>query len=140
MSTCVLVACCAAKLDRPALAQDIYISPLFKKSRAFAERFGDRWLILSAKYGVVRPDETIRPYNQTLNKMTAAERKYWARETSNQLASSLSLHGRTGFIILAGKSYREHLNLDFASWVGVPMRGLGIGQQLAWLDSRIQHN
>ena len=135
MSTCVLVACCAGKLAWPAPAQDIYISPLFKKSRAFAERYGDRWLVLSAKYGIVRPGDTIAPYNETLNGKSAEYRKAWADNTSKQLFAELS--GGSGLIVLAGKAYRQYLDLSFASWVGIPMNGLGIGQQLAWLDSRI---
>jgi hypothetical protein len=41
------------------LAQDAYTSSLFTKSRRYAERFGERWLILSAKYGFIEPGFTI---------------------------------------------------------------------------------
>jgi hypothetical protein len=37
-------------------AQDAYTSSLFTKSRRYAERFADRWLVLSAKYGFIEPD------------------------------------------------------------------------------------
>ncbi len=37
-------------------AQDAYTSSLFTKSRRYAEHFGERWLVLSAKYGFIEPD------------------------------------------------------------------------------------
>jgi hypothetical protein len=40
----------------PIVAQDAYTSSLFTKSRRYAERFADRWLVLSAKYGFIEPD------------------------------------------------------------------------------------
>jgi hypothetical protein len=36
-------------------AQDAYTSAFFKTNRAYVERFGDHWVILSAKYGSVPP-------------------------------------------------------------------------------------
>jgi hypothetical protein len=41
------------------LARDAYTSSVFMKSCRYAERFGERWLILSAKYGFIEPDFTI---------------------------------------------------------------------------------
>ena len=45
-------------------ARDVYTSRYFQTNRAFAERFGSRWVILSAKYGFIRPEFLIPgPYN-----------------------------------------------------------------------------
>lgn len=46
-------------------AKDAYISPYFKKNREYAERFADKWVILSAKYGFLGPDEKVQNYNVT---------------------------------------------------------------------------
>src|SRR3546814_861850 len=51
-----LVACVAAKLDRPAPARDLYASPWFQKARAYVERQGGAWFILSAKHGLTAPE------------------------------------------------------------------------------------
>ena len=51
-----LVACVAAKLDRPAPARDLYTSPWFQKARAYVERQGGQWFVLSAKHGLIAPD------------------------------------------------------------------------------------
>lgn len=77
-STVALVACAAAKLDHPAPAKDLYVSSLFRKSRAYAERNADAWYILSAKHGLVSPAATIEPYDLTLNSMAIADGRRWA--------------------------------------------------------------
>jgi hypothetical protein len=52
-----LVACSRTKLSRAAPARELYCSPLFRAARAYAERrYGrGRWLIVSARYGLVDP-------------------------------------------------------------------------------------
>lgn len=37
----------------PTRADDAYIGTPFTLNRTYAERFGDRWVVLSAKYGRV---------------------------------------------------------------------------------------
>jgi hypothetical protein len=53
----VIIPCGQAKLwdddpqRGPTPARDAYTGAPFKVNRAYAERHGDRWVILSAKYG-----------------------------------------------------------------------------------------
>ena len=42
-----------------ALAKDAYIGAPFRVNREYAEKFADRWVILSAKYGFIDPDFVI---------------------------------------------------------------------------------
>jgi hypothetical protein len=53
----------------PTTARDAYIGSFAKKCREYAERFfPDSYLILSAKYGFLFPDEIIAgPYNTSFN-------------------------------------------------------------------------
>src|SRR6266545_5877788 len=52
-----------------AAACDAYTGPPFMLNRAYAERFGDHWLILSAKYGFIAPDFPIPgPYDVTFKR------------------------------------------------------------------------
>jgi hypothetical protein len=127
-----LVACVKAKADRPMAAADLYQSAWFKKARAFVEKREAPWYILSAEYGLVRPDEIIKPYDKTLLKMSAEERRSWG----NRVICQLNARGHDGdvkIVVLAGQKYREPIS----EWLGqravVPMQGLGIGRQLAWL-------
>ncbi len=130
-----LVACVGQKLPHPARAGQLYQSDWFRKARAYVTIQGGRWFILSALYGLVAPSRMIDPYNLTLADMSAAERRAWGERVSVQLASQIG--PRTPVVILAGRLYREPL----AAWAGsratVPMEGLGIGEQKAWLARQI---
>ena len=57
----ILVGCVKKKLgsDRVIPAKDLYISRLYECRRAYAERYGCPWYILSAKYGLLDPDTKI---------------------------------------------------------------------------------
>lgn len=125
----VLVACCGKKLPYPAPARELYQSELFRKSRAYAEQHGDEWLILSALHGVVHPDATVAPYDQTLNDMPAEDRRAWSARVARQLAA----YAADELTVLAGAAYCGLVH-EFEN-VTRPMEGLGIGQQLAYLLS-----
>ena len=117
-------------------AKDLYCSVWFGKAKRFVEERGGPWFVLSAKYGLVGSDEEISPYELTLNQMKAPQRRAWSDRVLEQLFS----HVEEGSIvtILAGAHYREHLipRLEERGvQVSVPMKGLGIGEQLSWLSA-----
>ncbi len=131
----VLVACASSKALVPKPARELYESALFRKSRAWAERVGDRWFILSALQGLVDPDEVIEPYDVTLSHASREERRKWAARVFTALQERIPA-GSTVYL-LAGRLYRDDLVplLEGAGFKAVaPMQGLGIGQQLAWLS------
>jgi hypothetical protein len=126
-----LVACAKSKLNVPSRAEDLYISPLFSGMRMYAERNADRWYILSAKHGVLRPNRVVAPYDKTLSRMTKAERVQWASRVNRQLARLLP--PRTRVILLAGLKYRVDLEPFLKQrhlTVEIPFKGLSIGMQL----------
>lgn len=82
-----------------------------QEASAYAELTCDRWHVLSAKHGLVHPDEVIEPHDMRLG------------------IENLKV------IALAGKQYR------YAVYRGrweyeAPMQGMGIGQQLGWPTAR----
>jgi hypothetical protein len=102
--------------------------------RKYAEAHADRWFILSAKHGLLRPDQVIAPYERTLNAMPKADRVAWAVKVQEQLAKELPR--RATIIMLAGERYRENLVPFLTSRgfeVQIPMEGLRFGPQLRWL-------
>lgn len=136
MKTIALIACCSQKLDVPAPAGVLYISDLFRKSMAYARLVADEALILSAEHGLVDTTQEIAPYDTTLNNADARARRNWAIFTATQIAHRLAgepVH----LVILAGRKYRDELIPLLRKLPGVeitvPMAGLGIGQQKAWL-------
>ena len=133
-SAVYLVSCVSKKLPRRARARDLCVSTWFEKARAYVERTGSRWFILSAKYGLVSPDQVLSPYELTLNSMSTTQRRAWAERVKRQMDKSLPPTGH--IVILAGSRYREFL-IDYlrhrARAVRIPMRGRGIGSQLQYL-------
>jgi len=134
MNTLCLVTCVAEKRRDASPARNLYQSPLFSKARRFAEDRYDSWFILSARHGLVHPDDVLAPYDQSLLDSTDGERRTWAVRVFEQLSRQTNADDRVA--ILAGKPYRKHLVpllLERGHQVTIPMEGLRLGEQLAWL-------
>ena len=83
----------------------------------------------------MHPEQEIAPYEKTLNTMGVVERRDWARQVWRALEPHLA--GVQSVVFLAGKNYRECLAPALCARqiaVHVPMRGMRIGEQLAWLN------
>jgi len=133
-----LVGCCKSKLDVPSRASELYRGPLFLRSMAYVERGCDAWGILSAKHGLVMPDQVIAPYEKTLHDMKLPELIEWG-EWAHARMHTLWPDPDTEFVVLAGYLYRfavaVHSCCEFRSVI--PMRGLAIGKQLQWLNREL---
>jgi hypothetical protein len=135
MNTIVLISCVNKKLPHKARARDLYISPLFQMNLNYAQQFlPQEVFVLSAKYGLVRLDEEIEPYDVTLNKMSARKRRNWAARVVSQLQEHCDLEN-DHFVILAGQKYRQYL-LPYLNSYEVPLAGLPIGKQLQFLKEK----
>lgn len=134
-----LISCVGKKRPTAAAAKDLYDSALFAKSREFVEQRCDSWFILSAKYGLVEPEEIIEPYEETLNTKSRRERDEWADRVWAMIRHRLTPDDQV--TILAGQKYREGLvprMTEYGCHVDVPMRGFGIGRQLQWLSRQLE--
>lgn len=134
-----LVSCGAEKLPHSAPARDLYTSDLFRKTRALVEAQGWPWFILSAKYGIVKPEQVIEPYEKTLNTMRVIERRDWADGCLVALGPHLA--GVNSVVFLAGAKYSEFLAAalsDRGIEVHDPLAGLRIGKRKAWLKRAIR--
>ena len=60
-----------------------------------------------AKYGLLRPDQRIEPYEKTLNGASVGEKKAWAHKVSRDLHSQIAASDR--IVITAGESYCRYL-------------------------------
>lgn len=133
-----LLSCTKLKQDYPCKAKEMYLkSTLFVKASNYVENCNyDNWLILSAKYGLISKDKLIEPYDQTLNKMGVKDRTKWA----SSVAEDLKKLPIEIVDIYAGKNYREFL-IPLLEQKGitcrVPLKGLGIGQQLKFYSDNI---
>lgn len=137
MATIALVSCVGAKLGHAAPARELYVSPWFIKARRYVEEKRWPWFVLSARYGLVGSAATIEPYDQTLTDADTWARADWEARVRSQVGA-LVMQG-DAVVVLAGERYRRALVpflLARGCTVDVPMRGMGIGQQLAWLGGR----
>ena len=133
-----LVSCVSKKHSTPRPARELYCSDWFRKARAYVEMEDAKWFILSAKHGLVSPDQVIKPYNMTLKNMSTLKRRGWAKK----VADTLQPHCKAGnrVIVLGGSKYREHLVPLLKEWgcyVETPLEGMGIGQQKRWLKHKL---
>jgi hypothetical protein len=130
----VLISCTATKRDEPSTASDLYVSPLFNKSRSFASALGGPWFILSARYGLVEPEAFLDPYEVSLKQASKAARLKWAQDVAE--AVSASVRPDSEIVVLAGKHYAHPLRglLERRGYeVLEPLANGSIGQRLRWL-------
>lgn len=68
----MLVGCVKTQLPVRAPADELFVSPLFRRRRDFAERSGLPWFVLSSRHGLVRPGQVIEPYDLCLARQPVA--------------------------------------------------------------------
>lgn len=133
----VIVPCGSAKIwDKdphagPTPARDTYTGSPFKVNREYAERFGDDWVILSAKYGFLKPDDIVAgPYNVTFKRRSPPPIEGSALR---QQARQQGLDQFREVIGLGGRDYRALIEHAFAlSTVRLhfPFAGMPLGESL----------
>lgn len=109
MAKIILISCVSKKQSYPTKAEKMYISPLFQKNMLYAKSLEpDKIFILSAKHGLLKLDQKIAPYDETLNSMQSSAVKEWARKVLKQLKKQTNIE-RDEFTFLAGEKYRKFL-------------------------------
>ncbi|PLC47963.1 hypothetical protein CR159_20720 [Pollutimonas subterranea] len=103
----VLVSCGKRKLDVPAAARDLYVSERFRQARKFAELYGAEWFIISAKYGLVFPDQVLNPYDLDLNALPIRDKLTWGDRILSELSKNELLNQH--LVVLASEVYSEIL-------------------------------
>lgn len=138
MKTVVVIGCGKSKLARPAAARDLYTGSLFRACRAYAERSGHPWVILSAEHFVLPPEVRVAPYENRITRKADGSR--WARvavEHFAQWLGGLRMGRSVRVVCLAGASYADPFCAELYAQFGIsceqPLRGLGLGQRLRWL-------
>jgi Family of unknown function (DUF6884) len=131
-----LVGCVKTKVPHAAQARDLYSSALFRGRRAFVESTCDRWFIISAKHGLVSPDEVLEPYEETLNGKSTADKRSWAAAVLRELDAVGFDFPNVLFEIHARVEYRDFGLVDSlrsrGASVEVPAIHLSQGEQLAF--------
>jgi len=139
MKTIILISCAAKKAKEKSKAEDLYISPLFKKSLAYAKTLTttDNIYILSAKHHLLPLDKVIAPYDVSLKKDITKEedRVKWGEKVIEELKKVADIK-KDKFIILAGKDYVKPIK-DRLVNVELPFDGVrGNGEMLHRLNEK----
>ena len=129
MKPLYLIACSNKKLPFPTKARELYQGQAFKFAMRVAERANAEIYILSAHYGLLRLEDEIAPYDRALCNMSKADRATWTRLTK-ELLMTIKAQDRE-ITVLAGAQYATAVE-GFPN-VRLPLKGLGIGQQLQTL-------
>jgi len=153
--TIALIGCGKEKGVVPAPSKELYTGQLFQAARGWAESHADTYYIASAKHLVIEPDEEIAPYDLTMKDLSVEEQRSKARQIEQQFHRYWVEHcefalGPAGYLVaitkprvvlLAGQLYlrgfyeatlRGQKLYEFED----PLRGLGIGQRLAWFKQQ----
>jgi hypothetical protein len=134
MKVIVLIACSSTIAVAPCAAQDIYVSPLFRLSLAYAKKLKpDATYILSALHGLLALDTVIAPYNLTLNTMDAPAIATWSGMVLGQL-QQVSDPPEDTYVFLAGKKYCDFLVPNLNTYQ-LPLKHLTIARRLAFLKA-----
>ena len=136
-----LVGCGKDKHDGSRRAFDLYKGNLTRAALSHAARNHAHVAILSAKYGLLLPDDVVDSYTLKLDQLSCPERCAWAAQVVARL-DQLTSGSPARFTIYAGKPYietlvnhpafRRHPEWEYAD----PLRGLEVGQRLSWFKAR----
>ena len=87
-----LVSCTKRKQVFPCKAYELCLpSNLFSKAYAYCKNNYNQVAILSAKYGLLLPDDPIKSYDLTLKNMRDVEVRAWSEKVFNQMQKRIDL-------------------------------------------------
>lgn len=131
-----LVGCVKSKLRVPSAAQDLYVSTLFRGRCGYVERSCEQWFIMSAKYGLILPQQIVAPYDATLKTASPEQRREWSKKVVMSLQETIGPVKGHVFEVHAGAEYRDFGLVQGLEVLGAqvenPVENRGLGQQLAF--------
>ena len=113
-------------------AGEAYIGQMFLKGKKFAQRVGESYVILSAKYGWLYPHEIIYNYEQTFKK-TKPDYLFLIKQVAEKGIKD------SRFIVLGGEVYSCVVRKCFPDAVIIePLKGLSLGFKLQLLGDHVK--
>lgn len=115
----------------PCPAGDLYRSDAFTRARGHATRLGHPWFVLSAKHGLLAPDDVVGPFDLQLGDQPVGYRSAWGEWVVAQLADRLRLQD----VVV-----EVHGGVDFAQPLRRPLARRGAALELPlpgqWWEQR----
>jgi len=137
METIVLLMCGQNKLSQKAKAKDLYTSPRFQKSIEYAKTLTDysNIYVLSAEHGLLGLEQEIDPYDKSIYKMSAEEKKIWTNMVIKSL-SNISNLKEDKYIFLTDDDYNKQL-LPFLSNIELPLKNIPQEEHITIFNDKI---
>lgn len=117
----VLLASSGAVTPAAGPAAGLYVSDAFARARAHAERRGHPWFVLSAKHGLLEPDDVVGPFDPQLGDRPVSYRTAWGEWVAAQLADRIRLQD----VVV-----EVHGGVDFAQPLRQPLARRGAALEL----------
>jgi hypothetical protein len=117
----VLVGSSGAVADGVQPASRLFRSSGFARARGYAESSGHPWFVLSAKHGLLDPDDVVGPFDVLFGDQSLTYRTAWGEWVVAQLADRVRLTGTT---------VEVHGGVDFAQPMRTPLARRGAGLEI----------
>lgn len=82
----VLIGCSDSRATSATAARELFEGAAFRTGRAYAAASGCPWYVLSAKWGLLAPDDVVGPYDVCLQHQPDSYRRAWGRWVVERLA------------------------------------------------------
>jgi hypothetical protein len=130
----VLVGCSRSKAPGARPARELFTGSAFTKARDLAQRGSAPWYVLSAKFGLLEPEEVVAPYDVYLPDQPSTYRTAWGAWVVAQLGLRHDLSGAV-VEVHGSRAYCDPLTAPLAAAGATlvePLSGLRQGERLAW--------
>ena len=117
----VLIGSSGATAAEPVRVADLFQSAGFTRAREHAVSAGMPWFVLSAKHGLLEPDDVVAPYDLELGDSSTVYRSAWGEWVAAQLGERVQLSGAT---------VEVHGGVDFAQPLRQPLARRGAALEL----------
>jgi len=131
----ILIGCVRTNNAAASTASKLFTSPLFERRRQYAVASGLPWYILSAKFGLLAPDDVIGPNNVFLASQSSGYKKAWGEFVTAQLEQREHVLRAQRIEVHAGVAYVDSLRAPLAARgaiLTVPLAHVRRGEQIAW--------
>ncbi len=99
-----LVSASRKQVTYPTVARDLFVSPLFRRTKTLFESHFDDWFILSQAHGLLHKDAVILPYKEEIKKLWPNRERKWGLDVVEGLIivgyinDEIYLHASTEYV------------------------------------------
>lgn len=108
MDNIFIINCSKEKFNYQVKAADMYCSERFNLSKKIVESNNYEWYILSSKYGLLKPDKIIEPYDSNIDDLTKTEKEEYVAKVIKQF-SDFNISNKKRIVFLCDSQYVDDI-------------------------------